>query len=130
MTMTQQEFFDRTGIKLTPEEFEEVHKLYLRTTLNKDDFCKDYKAVRKSTIVKNLYEGYTVALDKIIAQRDIINELIDNVIAVVYYSGSSGKSRDLAIKHLGFKEYIKRSLAAGYKLQEKDRIELINLLNN
>lgn len=41
--MTQQEFMERTGITPTAEDFDYIHAVYLNTSMNKDEFCKDFK---------------------------------------------------------------------------------------
>lgn len=42
--MTQQEFFERTGIEMNAEEFEGLHRIYMATgAMDKDTFCKAYK---------------------------------------------------------------------------------------
>ena len=42
--MTKQEFEQRTGLKVTDDDFNEIHSIYMSCgdELNKDDFCKMY----------------------------------------------------------------------------------------
>ena len=56
--MTQQEFFDRTGLSATPEEFSFVHKVYMAcATLDKDAFCREYKKHGASRIITELMDA-------------------------------------------------------------------------
>ena len=41
--MTQQEFMERTGITPTVVGFDYICAVYLNTSMNKDEFCKDFK---------------------------------------------------------------------------------------
>lgn len=41
--MTQQEFTERTGFHPTTEQFEAIHKAYLRSEKDKDEWCKEWK---------------------------------------------------------------------------------------
>lgn len=46
--MTQQEFFERTGIEMNAEEFEGLHRMYMATgAMDKDVFCDAYKTLGK-----------------------------------------------------------------------------------
>ena len=56
--MTQQEFIDRTGLTPTAEEFATVHRIYMAcATLDKDEFCRDYKKHGMSRIVAQLLDA-------------------------------------------------------------------------
>ncbi len=47
--MTQQEFFERTGIELNVEVYAEIERIYMAAGdyLDKDTFCKLYKGLNK-----------------------------------------------------------------------------------
>lgn len=56
--MTQQEFIDLTGLTPTSEEFATIHRIYMAcATLNKDEFCRDYKKHGMSRIVAQLLDA-------------------------------------------------------------------------
>lgn len=38
--MTQQEFFERTGVEVSNDEFFAIHEVYCDSELDKDGFCK------------------------------------------------------------------------------------------
>nr|DAQ59788.1 MAG TPA: hypothetical protein [Caudoviricetes sp.] len=44
--MLQAEFTTRTGIKVTAEEFESIHELYMSTDLEKDVTSRIYNSYR------------------------------------------------------------------------------------
>ena len=53
--MTQQEFTNRTGLTPTAEEFATIHRIYMAcATLDKDEFCRDYKKHGMSRIITEL----------------------------------------------------------------------------
>lgn len=67
--MTQQEFIDRTGLTPTTEEFATIHRIYMAcATLDKDEFCRDYKKHGMSRVIPQL-------MDCIAAKDNSINEL-------------------------------------------------------
>ncbi len=42
--MTKQEFEERTGAKVTKEEYAEIEQIYLNSrNMDKDDFCRNWK---------------------------------------------------------------------------------------
>lgn len=67
--MTHQEFIDSTGLTPTAEEFATIHRIYMAcATLDKDEFCRDYKKHGMSRIITEL-------LDKIIFEE----RKVDNI---------------------------------------------------
>lgn len=55
--MTQQEFSERTGLHPTDEKFKFINDLYMYCgTLDKDEFCLDYKAHGNSHIIYDLMD--------------------------------------------------------------------------
>ena len=69
--MLQSEFYDRTGVTLTTEEYGEVENIYNRVQMNKDEFCKLWMKCRDNKIIKELvqtcmgYEKKCAALEKV-----------------------------------------------------------------
>lgn len=67
--MTQQEFSERTGLHPTDEKFKFINDLYMYCgTLDKDEFCLDYKAHGNSHIIYDLMdtiEAKTKACDNV-----------------------------------------------------------------
>nr|UWG76649.1 MAG: hypothetical protein [Bacteriophage sp.] len=62
--MTQKEFEERTGLKLSADGYTEVEECYMNTELDKDAFCKLWmenptvlkEIERKTVLVRELYE--------------------------------------------------------------------------
>lgn len=53
--MTQKEFMERTGIAPTSEEFYYIHAVYLNTSMDKDEFCKDFKKYGGSSVLRDVH---------------------------------------------------------------------------
>lgn len=53
--MTQKEFMERTGIVPTSEEFYYIHAVYLNTSMDKDEFCKDFKKHGDSNVLRDVH---------------------------------------------------------------------------
>ena len=74
--MTQQEFTERTGLTPTAEEFAIVNRIYMAcATLDKDEFCRDYKKHGMSRIVAEL-------LDALINEERKANAVFEKMAAV------------------------------------------------
>ena len=56
--MLQSEFFERTHITLTGEEYADVECLYNAVKMNKDEFCKRWVSEKKNPLFKELAEAY------------------------------------------------------------------------
>ena len=69
--MLQSEFYDRTKVSLSGEEYGEVENIYNRVQMNKDEFCKLWMKCRDNKIIKELvqtcmgYEKKCAALEKV-----------------------------------------------------------------
>lgn len=49
--MTQQEFFNRTGVEVSNNEFEAINEVYNNSDLDKDEFCKMWCKMNKSRVI-------------------------------------------------------------------------------
>jgi hypothetical protein len=56
--MLQSEFFERTHITLTCEEYADVECLYNAVKMDKDEFCKRWVSEKKNPLFKELAEAY------------------------------------------------------------------------
>ena len=84
--MLQSEFFERTHITLTGEEYADVECLYNAVKMDKDEFCKRWVAEKKNPLFKELAEAYCHEYKMHIAD---INQMEAN-----------GKSYNEEIEHL------------------------------
>jgi len=48
--MTQQEFFNRTGVEVSNDEFFAIHEVYCNSELDKDEFCKMWCKMNKTRV--------------------------------------------------------------------------------
>ena len=75
--MIQQEFEVRTGMQVTPDEYEEIERVYLAAgNMDKDTFCHDWKNHSDSVIMRAFY-------DQAVAMQEKIEELTDERVAMV-----------------------------------------------
>lgn len=119
--MTQKEFEERTGLKLSAGGYTEVEECYMNTDLDKDAFCKLWmenptalkEIERKTVLVRELYEE----------RKSIANFLIDQA-----EKWSASDLREKAISMIGEKEYLRRKIARGYNLWDADKELLDNIL--
>ena len=50
--MTQQEFYQRTGVEVSNKEFLSIHEVYCYSDLDKDEFCKMWCKMNYSRVIK------------------------------------------------------------------------------
>lgn len=121
--MTQKEFEERTGLKVTAEGYAEVEEIYNNTCLDKDAFCELWTT--NPTALKEI-ERMTVLARKLSEERkNLANFLIDQA-----EKWSASDLRLQAISMIGEKEYIRRKLEKGYSLWDADKELLIEVLKN
>jgi hypothetical protein len=120
--MTQKEFEERTGLKVTADGYtEEVEACYMNTDIDKDMFCelwmKHPAALKeielKTVLVRELYEE----------RKSLSNFLIDKA-----EKWSASDLREKAIAMIGEKEYLRRKIARGYNLWDADKKLLDSIL--
>lgn len=70
--MTQKEFFERTMVEVSNDEFFAIHEVYCNSELDKDEFCKMWCKMNKTRVqnakverkMKQMEESYRNALRK------------------------------------------------------------------
>lgn len=128
--MLQKEFFERTNINLTEDEFNNVNAMYMAAgNIDKDQFCKDYKKHSDSELLEIFYNQSENLVSKVNAQKIQINELVRFMIdqSEAY---SSVELRSKAIQIIGIREYLKYKIQRGYNLWDIDKEDMIEILNN
>ena len=119
--MLQQEFEERTGLKLSVEGYAEVEECYMKTDLDKDAFCKLW--IENPTALKEI-ERKTVSVRELYEERKCLsNFLIDQA-----EKWSARDLREKAISMIGEREYLRRKIAKGYNLWEADKELLLDIL--
>lgn len=134
--MTQKEFEERTGLKLSACEFETVHSIYMAAgdRMEKDEFCKEWKQHGESSLIAALWnevkqqravvEGKTIVIANMQQEKE---ELVDFLLERAQKFGDEELLLK-AIDMVGHAEVIRRKLAADMPLWERDREYIKNNL--
>lgn len=127
--MTNQEFFERTKLNVTEDEFKPINEMYLEAgqDIDKDIFCKDYVKHSDSVLLKAFFNQSNRLKDKMDRVREYIDSLADFFIVQAHELNSKAL-RSKAIQILGLEEYLKVVIEKGYELWEEDRTDLVELL--
>ena len=126
--MTQKEFEDRTGIKPTEEEFDYIHAVYLNTSMNKDEFCKEWKKYGDSRIIRDVHVrvlNYEMECER---QKNAINELADFLIGKAHAYDDTD-FRNQAVKLVGEMDVVKRTIELGLPLWDEDRKCILSMID-
>ncbi len=125
--MTQKEFEDRTGIKPTEEEFDYIHAVYLNTSMNKDEFCKDFKKHGDSRIIRDVHVRVLNYEMKCERQKNAINELANFLIGKAHAYDDTD-FRNQAVKLVGEMDVVKRTIELGLPLWDEDRKVVLSII--
>lgn len=118
--MTLKEFEDRTGLKPTAEEFSYIHTVYMNTSMDKDEFCKDFKKYGDSKIIREVHVR-AVNFELQNEQKDeCIDELTDFLIGKSRAYNDSD-FRKIAVKLTGEQNVVLRTVEMKFPLWEEDR---------
>ena len=115
--MLQSEFFERTHITLTSEEYADVERLYNSVKMNKDEFCKHWVAEKKNPLFKELADAYRNEFDKHLSDvrqlTDMLNSLKEDFNAYKKQATEAYNtlSKTETKKHIEFAKRIVRSNA-------------------
>lgn len=125
--MTQKEFEERTGIKPTEEEFDYIHAVYLNTSMNKDEFCKEWKKYGDSRIIRDVYVRVLKYEMECERQKNAINELADFLIGKAHAYDDTD-FRNQAVKLVGEMDVVKRTIELGLPLWDEDRKVVLSMI--
>ena len=128
--MLQKEFFERTGINLTEQEFDKVHAIYMQAgdNVDKDQFCADWKKHHDSKLLHIFYNQADRPKDKLEQKRKEINELAIYILEQAEIC-SAPTLREKAIQMLGIETYLRIKIQKGYNLWQKDLDALVEMLS-
>lgn len=138
--MTQQEFEQRTGLKISEGSFNRVNAIYMNSTLDKDDFCEMWKSTTEKG--RNEIDYFLTLVIEGNHQVDLWKDVhkkacethekekieLGKFLADEAHEYCSRKARDKAIEVMGFKVYIAYVLAKGYDLWQIDKEQIIDNL--
>ena len=73
--MLQSEFYERTKVNLTGEEYVKVETLYNEVHMDKDEFCKQWLKLRNNPLMKETIEAFYESQQMIITIAKLENEI-------------------------------------------------------
>ena len=133
--MLQTEFEERFGMKVSPEEYIVIEKMYNNCNLDKDAFVREYKKVGASELVRQLA---TACDAMVLVNRKLQNQQEETALFIVDRVNEIGKvepssiQADLLTKAklmLGLKKYLTYKLERGYELSNEERKAIVNLIS-
>ena len=125
--MTQQEFMERTGITPTAEDFDYIHAVYLNTSMNKDEFCKDFKKHGDSRIIRDVHVRVLNYEMKCERQKEVIDNLTDFLIGKAHAYDDTD-FRKGAVGLVSEMEVVKRTIELGLPLWDEDRMVVLSMI--
>ena len=127
--MLQKEFFDRTKITVTAEEYNAIDAMYNNCgNMDKDQFCADYVKHHKSQILDTFYNQSCQRADRIKMLQDQLSDL-EMFLVEQAEENKSLAIRNKAIQLMGTKKYLQARLSKGYDLWEEDKKDMLDLLD-
>lgn len=118
--MTQKEFEERTGLTPNSYDFSFIHSLYMNTSIEKDQFCKEYKKIAGSEIVKDVH-ARLINSQIILEQRK--QDDIDMARSLIGKSRTYDDTdfRNMAIKLIGEKDVVCLTMEMDLPLWSEDK---------
>lgn len=118
--MTQKEFEERTGLTPNSDDFSFIHSLYMNTSMEKDQFCKEYKKIAGSKIVKDVH-ARLINSQIILEQRK--QDDIDMARSLIGKSRAYDDTdfRNMAVKLIGEKDVVCLTMEMDLPLWSEDK---------
>lgn len=118
--MTQKEFEERTGLTPNSDDFSFIHSLYMNTSMEKDQFCKEYKKIAGSEIVKDVH-ARLINSQIILEQRK--QDDIDMARFLIGKSRAYDDTdfRNMAVKLIGEKDVVCLTMEMDLPLWSEDK---------
>lgn len=128
--MTREEFNNRTNSNATPDEYSFIERVYMAAgdSLDKGQFCKDFKKSGITPSVATLTENVEAAQALIKVQHKQIQQLAI-FIAEQAEETSCGTLRSKAISMMGARTYITWKIENGKRLWKLDLDLIKDLIN-
>ena len=129
--MLQNEFYQRTGISLSEEEFNHVNAIYMAADLrtDKDQFCKDWKKHSQSDIINSLHVVSVNRECQLEVLHNERNEIVDLLIQEAH-ANMSATLKNKAIAMVGHANVIRRMFDLGIDLWPGDKDFIAKNLQN
>lgn len=118
--MTQKEFEERTGLTPNSDDFSFIHSLYMNTSMEKDQFCKEYKKIAGSEIVKDVHARL---INSQIILEQIKQDDIDMARSLIGKSRAYDDTdfRNMAVKLIGEKDVVCLTMEMDLPLWSEDK---------
>lgn len=128
--MTQKEFEVRTGMQVTPDEYEEIERVYLAAgNMDKDTFCHDWKNHSDSVIMRAFYDQAVAMQEKIEELTAARGEIVDWLLKTAYAIGER-KLHDKAVSMSSRHYVVLRTIQLGHELPDGDKAWLAAYLES
>lgn len=125
--MTQQEFEQRTQIKVSWDKFNYINSLYMNTDMDKDEFCRHYITSGDGEILRKVNEH----AEKYETLYWEAKRMISYVSEILIGKAHAYEDTDLyneAVRLIGQKEVTRRTIEMGLPLWNEDKEYLNGLL--
>ena len=130
--MTKFEFEDRTGLKVTDEEYKDIEAMYYAVpNMEKDEFCKRWRQCGNNPLALGLTKQVTILNGMLEERNNEVDDCHDKLSELAEFligKACAYDDRDFyneAIRLIGKKEAVLRKIKMGLPLWEED-IDYIN----
>ena len=118
--MTQKEFTDRTRLTPDNDEFNFIHAVYMETSMDKDEFCNDFKKHGNSKIIRDLHATAVNFELKCEYQKKSINDMVDVLLGKAEAYQDTDFYR-MAVKMTSEKHVVMRKMEMNLPLWDEDK---------
>ena len=73
--MLQSEFYERTGVTLSAEEYAKVERIYDNVKMDKDHFCEEWKKIRTNTLFNEIMDAFEAMEKENFSLNDKVSSL-------------------------------------------------------
>jgi hypothetical protein len=143
IVMLKSEFYDRTHVSLSDEEYGAVENIYNRVQMDKDEFCRLWLDNRDNKIINELV-SYAMGVEKANAALDKVSKELEEKLAgelaerqkhlldfgrkVVSYLDDESRLYDFCVEEFGQNFVIKVKLECNIDLDTNEREYLAKML--
>ena len=125
--MTQKDFTERTGITPTPEQFDYIHAVYMNTSMDKDQFCEEFKKYGESEILRDVHVR-TVNFELQCKQKQEVIENIADYLITKACDYDSSEFYFKAVSLIGQRNVVLRKMELGLPFNNEDNVYIANNL--
>lgn len=118
--MTPKEFMERTGVAPTSEEFDYIHAVYMNTSMDKDEFCKDFKKHGGSRVLRDVHARAVNFKLQAAERQAVIEEMAEFLIGKACAYEDTDFYRQ-AIKLVGQRKVTRMKLEMDLPLWDEDK---------